>query len=96
MIRKSSLNIHIFLIQVTEDFNVICGLNFYTWKVTSSTHLTDKYFVIPSQNCGKNHYVVDIPDDISLFEFFEMNLEFENGKMKSLNALEQIDGKPIR
>ena len=51
--------------------------------------------MIPSKNCGKNHYVVDIPNEISLFEFFEMNLEFENGKMKSLNALEQIDGKPI-
>ena len=64
--------------------------------MSSGTHaaaLTDKYFVIPSQNCGKNHYVVDIPNDISLFEFFEMNLEFENGKMKSFNAVEQIDGK---
>ena len=86
---------HLFLIQFTDYFNVICGLNFYTYKGTTSTHLTDKYFVMPSQNCGKNHYVVDIPNEISLFEFFEMNLEFENGKMKSLNALEQIDGKPI-
>ena len=78
---------------VPEHFNVICGLNFYTYKGTYTGELTDKYFVIPSQNCGKNHYVVDIPNDISLFEFFEMNLEFENGKMKSLNELEQIDGK---
>ena len=78
---------------VPEHFNVICGLNFYTYKGTYTGELTDKYFVIPSQNCGKNHYVVDIPNDISLFEFFEMNLEFENGKMKSLNGLEQIDGK---
>ena len=95
MTLKSLRNMHLFLIQVTDYFNVICGLNFYTYKGTTSTHLTDKYFVMPSQNCGKNHYVVNIPNDISLFEFFEMNLEFENGKMKSLNALEQIDGKPI-
>jgi len=49
--------------------------------------------VISSQNCAKNHYIVEIPNDISLFEFLEMNLEFENGKMKSFKT-EELDGKP--
>lgn len=53
----------------------------------------DKFHMIPSQNCGKNHYIVEIPNDISLFEFFETNLEFENGKMKSFKT-EELDGKP--
>lgn len=52
----------------------------------------DKFHMITSQNCGDNHYVVEIPDDISLFEFFEMNLEFENGKMKSFKT-EELDGE---
>ena len=48
-----------------------------------------------SSKCGENHYFVDIPYDTeltSLLEFFEMNLETQNGKIKPFDA-EKLDGK---
>ena len=42
--------------------------------------------------CGENHYFVDIPHDISFFEFMEMNFETENGKIKPFKTA-RLDGK---
>ena len=82
---------------VQDSFNVVCGLILYTFKDTyldSNGQVADKFFLLPSQNCGKNNFYVEIEDAISLFDFFELNLEFENGKMKSFTT-EQMDGKSL-
>ena len=50
----------------------------------------DKFHMITSQNCGDNHYVVEIPDDISLFEFFEMNLDLEVTEREVYSLLDWI------
>ena len=42
--------------------------------------------------CGENHYFVDIPHDVSLFEFMDMNLETENEKIKPFKT-EKLDGE---
>ena len=72
----SSNRSHHFSINITADSNVICGLSFHNG-------VSNEVYNIPSGNCDKLDYYVDYPGT-SLFEFFEMNLEFENGKMKVL------------
>ena len=69
----------------------------YTFKGTYSGQGTNPEFPImivlgdPSK-CAENHYFVDIPHDISFFEFMEMNFETENGRIKPFK-IARLDGK---
>ena len=69
----------------------------FTFKGTYNGQGTNPEFPImlvlgdPSK-CGENHYFVDIPHDISFFEFMEMNFETENGKIKPFKTA-RLDGK---
>lgn len=84
-------------IPIKVDSNSICGIMLFTFKGTYNGQGTNPEFPImvvlgdPSK-CGENHYFVDIPHDISFFEFMEMNFETENGKIKPFKTA-RLDGK---
>ena len=45
------------------------------------------YGPFATKNCGKNHFIVEIPgNEFPLFDFFEMNLNFLFGRMKSFGT----------